>query len=220
MKWTASYNFKHKDEADSTQKILHATSKDMKESLSHYITPRDDLKGKIELITNQVPDELQHQIAETLTQEYERSTKRINKVKDKKYKELIHTEHNKMKLNKVKGDGNCYFRSLAVGLYDDEERHGEVREKVVAHMEQNKLQYESYIDGPFDTHIQNMKKVREEQRYGVQMARLKRHQPYGLTINIYSVNGTTIHRQCFKPTPDNAGQNINIQFWESVQIIE
>ena len=82
----------------------------------------------------------------------------MQSIKDKKYNQLIKEEHRKFKLHKVKGDGNCLFRSLAVGLYNAEEKYIQERNDTVQFIVQNKPRYEAYIDGCFDTHINNMNK--------------------------------------------------------------
>ena len=62
----------------------------------------------------------------------------------------------------VPGDGACQFRALAVAMWGNSERHREIREKVVKHLEDNKETYEGFIveevEGPWDNFIEKMRR--------------------------------------------------------------
>jgi hypothetical protein len=52
----------------------------------------------------------------------------------------------------VAGDGNCLFRSIADQLFNDAERHGQMRTEIVAHLRENRTLFSPFIedDEPFD----------------------------------------------------------------------
>ena len=67
------------------------------------------------------------------------------------------------KLKQVFGDGNCFFRALAVILYNDQNLHLKVRSDIVNFISGNKQLFEPLVIDPsgretIDLHIQTMKK--------------------------------------------------------------
>jgi hypothetical protein len=56
----------------------------------------------------------------------------------------------------VKGDGNCLFRSLSVGIYGSEEYHEVVREEIVSHMQTHGKEFREIVDGSFNKHMHEM----------------------------------------------------------------
>ena len=58
----------------------------------------------------------------------------------------------------VEADGNCFFRALADQRYGDEGRHGEVRARVVAHVEARREAYAPFVedDEAFDEYVERM----------------------------------------------------------------
>lgn len=53
----------------------------------------------------------------------------------------------RLKLMQMQDDGDCQFRSLAHELFGDQERHRDVRDKVIAHLWTNSDQYSSLFIG-------------------------------------------------------------------------
>jgi len=52
-----------------------------------------------------------------------------------------------MKILKVKGDGNCLFRSIALQTYGDEDLHLMIRLKSMQYIEAEKDYFKNYIEG-------------------------------------------------------------------------
>ena len=62
---------------------------------------------------------------------------------------------NQLTVNDVEKDGNCYFRCIALAIHDNENKHKEVRQKIVETMKTNKQVYQAYAEN-FDSHLENM----------------------------------------------------------------
>ncbi len=58
----------------------------------------------------------------------------------------------------ITGDGNCLFRALADQLFNDHNRHLEVRTRIMDHIQRS--EYEKFVedDVPFDTYCSKMSK--------------------------------------------------------------
>eukprot|EP00937_MAST-01D_sp_MAST-1D-sp2_P001094 g1094.t1 len=54
---------------------------------------------------------------------------------------------------RVAGDGNCQYRALAVCLHGDEQKHGEVRKKVVAALETRRAAFQEHVVGDYDAFL-------------------------------------------------------------------
>ena len=67
-----------------------------------------------------------------------------------------------VKVVHMKDDGNCQFRSLAQELYGDQELHGLVREKTLAHLAANAENYSFFIgeDAEWQQYLQRMARPR------------------------------------------------------------
>mmetsp|Transcript_66190 Transcript_66190/g.158318 ORF Transcript_66190/g.158318 Transcript_66190/m.158318 type:complete len:244 (+) Transcript_66190:103-834(+) len=63
-----------------------------------------------------------------------------------------------VKVKKVRADGNCQFRALAVQIYGNEDRHAEVRKAVVQQLYANKEVYTPFLDEPFADYMASMAK--------------------------------------------------------------
>ena len=50
-------------------------------------------------------------------------------------------------MQKVKGDGNCFYRCIFKWKYENEESHGLIRREIIDFMSNNRTQYAAYIDG-------------------------------------------------------------------------
>ena len=53
----------------------------------------------------------------------------------------------------VIGDGNCFFRCISVFFNGDEDKHEDIRRKVVETLRENKDRYEHLVNEDFDIHI-------------------------------------------------------------------
>ena len=62
---------------------------------------------------------------------------------------------NQLTVRDVQKDGNCYFRCIALATHDNENKHGEVRQKIVETMKINKQVYRAYAEN-FGSHLENM----------------------------------------------------------------
>ncbi|XP_053380277.1 uncharacterized protein LOC128548814 [Mercenaria mercenaria] len=74
--------------------------------------------------------------------------------------EIMHKEFNikEFTFKRVTADGNCFYRCISIEIFGSEEKHQEVRKRVVEHMRLIILRYSSFIDGDPVRHV-------EEQRF-------------------------------------------------------
>ena len=56
----------------------------------------------------------------------------------------------------VKGDGNCFFRCIALSLYESEEQHETIRKKVVHEINSDERYYKEYMDKEIKEHVNDM----------------------------------------------------------------
>ncbi|GAB4817133.1 hypothetical protein N2152v2_004179 [Parachlorella kessleri] len=65
-----------------------------------------------------------------------------------------------LRVKNVSADGNCFFRALSDQLHGNEASHGQLRAKVMAHVEANSEQYEPFVedDEPFAKYLARMRK--------------------------------------------------------------
>lgn len=59
-------------------------------------------------------------------------------------------------IREVIGDGNCLFRAVAHQIFNDENRHAEVRKMCVDHMIEHRDRFEIFCTVKFDEHIRRM----------------------------------------------------------------
>ena len=62
---------------------------------------------------------------------------------------------NQLTVSNVERDGNCYFRCITLAIHGNENRHKEVKQKIVETMKMNKQVYQAYAEY-FDSHLENM----------------------------------------------------------------
>ena len=62
---------------------------------------------------------------------------------------------NQVTVSDMERDGNCYFRCIALAIYDNENKHKEVRQKIVETMKMNKQVYQVYAENS-DSNLENM----------------------------------------------------------------
>ncbi len=78
--------------------------------------------------------------------------KKVGETKDGKWSKICERESEKKqnvgvmgssyKRIRVRGDGNCFYRCISVQLYGTEERHLDVRNSVVDHLERHKSEFQ------------------------------------------------------------------------------
>ena len=56
----------------------------------------------------------------------------------------------------VKGDGNCFFRSISKALFATENKHEQIRKEVVMKMRQEQVFYKEYTGSNFEKHTNDM----------------------------------------------------------------
>lgn len=67
-----------------------------------------------------------------------------------------------LKEAQISGDGNCQFRSLSYQLYGSQKHHAYVRARAVAHMRQNRADFEVFFEpGEFDDWVESMAGLRK-----------------------------------------------------------
>ena len=69
----------------------------------------------------------------------------------------IHAKIGSSVIDKIKGDGNCFFRAISKEVFGEEERHQEMRKTIVDYMQKNRQHFDMYIDGDPSAHIEDMK---------------------------------------------------------------
>ena len=113
----------------------------------------------------------------------------------------------------VKGDGNCFFRCISVFFNGDEDKHEDIRRKVVETLRENKDCYKHLVDGDFDTHIQNMSKATGSRNSRTTEAELcATSETYDCEIYVFAKAGTVEkwHRYSVWETCNHRSQFIKI----------
>ena len=101
----------------------------------------------------------------------------------------------------VIGDGNCLFRSLALQIFKDENKHRLIRRNVVNMMKTRQQDYQMYIDGPFKKHVDNMSKCRGGREiWGTEAEIIAAGNFYNVTIVVFYNQIDRCQRQVFEPT--------------------
>ncbi|GAX82472.1 hypothetical protein CEUSTIGMA_g9899.t1 [Chlamydomonas eustigma] len=59
---------------------------------------------------------------------------------------------------KICMDGNCQFRALSLELFDTQEKHEEVRVKVIQYIKDNREEFVAFLGEDFDSYIEGMSK--------------------------------------------------------------
>ena len=216
--WQPSYGYTTITDQEAIHKILKMSSEDiMKHSLTYYKETIDKLRHDIVARKKTIPTNKEEVIGKYLKNEYKRIEDYMKSIKVKKYNQLIKEDHGKFRVHKVQGDGNCLFRSLAVGIYGDEEKHKQVRNDIVQFIVQNRDRYEPYIDGCFNTHINKMSKhVGGSDIWGTDAEIKAACDLYSSIIHVYNVTTCAIQKQTFTPQAvANAPKEVNIQLSNS-----
>jgi len=97
-------------------------------------------------------------------------------------------------------DGNCYYRCIALELFNSQDKHGRVRKQIVDHMKNNRVLYMSLVDGDYDSHVNGHRFTdgnvtswaTEAEIYAAATV-------YGSNIQVYKVAGNTTEKLTFRP---------------------
>ncbi|XP_043470990.1 putative uncharacterized protein DDB_G0282133 [Leptopilina heterotoma] len=104
--------------------------------------------------------------------------------------EMYKLENNiKYKLRISNGDGNCLFRSVSYALYDNEERHVEIRSEIVDHITENWAQMNEIINGyRVSAEVKSNEKPKEPYNNAGEYAeQMKTDGEYGTDIEISQI---------------------------------
>ena len=55
-------------------------------------------------------------------------------------------------------DGNCFYRCISYKIFGEQNFHSEIRKNVAQELNQNKNFYREFVEGSYDTYLENMKK--------------------------------------------------------------
>ncbi|KAH3886456.1 hypothetical protein DPMN_010465 [Dreissena polymorpha] len=146
-------------------------------------------------------------INNTHTEELERVLHQKKERKLQKARVLNFNVHNKdnslddFYVTKVKADGNCFYRCIALDIYGSQEKHKHIRDKIVEHMNNNIDQYSVHIDGNTSVHMTNQLYIdgrvsswaTEAEIYAVATL-------YSAIAQIYSVEHNAATKLTFEPT--------------------
>lgn len=91
-------------------------------------------------------------------------------------------------ITEVARDGNCLFRSVAHQMYNDVERHGEIRRQCYDHMERDRAFFASYIAEDFDTYVKRNRKLNE---WGDHVELFTLREMFNVNMNVYAKNNVT-----------------------------
>ena len=99
----------------------------------------------------------------------------------------------------MKTDGNCFWRAVSYQLFQTERHHATIRGSVVSHMNENKSQYEKYIDENFESHMEKMKNTKGGSEIWATEAEIKATAQYlGINILVNQTTGDSEHWQNFE----------------------
>jgi len=63
-----------------------------------------------------------------------------------------------MQVVEMEADGNCLFRAVCHQIYDDPERHPELRRQVAAHMEENRERFSIFCTNDFSVYLERIRR--------------------------------------------------------------
>jgi len=86
-------------------------------------------------------------------------------------------------IRKIRGDGNCLFRSVAEQVYGDQEMHEEVRRRTMDYMEAERDHFSQFITEDFNDYIRRKRDLRV---YGNHTEIQAMCEMYGRPIEVYS----------------------------------
>lgn len=109
---------------------------------------------------------------------------------------------------RIIGDGNCFFRRIALSLYNDENRHMEIRNEVVEesfrHLSSNPSIFDHIkFDHEIETIDEYLPKMKRCGEYVSQFEILRTQTLYSLNIKICTLRDVTTYQYC----PYNTIQN-------------
>ena len=221
LKWRLNVNT-DKDLTEKCEKVKRDASLKLmtlaKEAYTRKLAEiQDELKRNFSEWTSQ------EKVGDYNCSEYNEKRSEFRRKKNKKLRNLVTTNgqsrHNpilsndiysKFDIYEVKRDGNCFYRCLSKHLFDTEERHFEIRENIVKYIKLNKSQYEHYIDGNFEKHVQNQSHTDgRTSSWGTEAEILAAANLFNIQIIVYSIHAGNKMEQMFKPeSKTNLNTNI------------
>lgn len=88
---------------------------------------------------------------------------------------------NKFVIKKMRGDGACLFRAVADQVYEDQERHKEVRKNCIDFMANNDEFFSKFVAEDFSDYIQ---RKRNDRTYGDHVEIQALSEIYNRTIEV------------------------------------
>ncbi|GMG99420.1 hypothetical protein Nepgr_001260 [Nepenthes gracilis] len=113
---------------------------------------------------------------------------------------------------KVKGDGNCQFRSLSDQIYRNVEHHGFVRQQVLDQLKSHPEIYEAYVPMPYGDYLKKMSKSGEWGDHVTLQAAADR---YGVKIFVLTSFKDTCYIEIL-PRNQKSDRVIFLSFWAEV----
>ena len=154
-------NCRTTEDVVSTQNVLTKTSKTlMCQTLDKLRNTLTDIEIDIKLGNFRLRQEHSHADYENTIKYFQYCSIRWAREKEQKKARKVSSLHrNKDNVTtQVLGDGNCYFRCISEALHGNQDKHVEIRKRVVQELTENKEKYEAYIDD-YENHIDNMKHI-------------------------------------------------------------
>lgn len=108
-----------------------------------------------------------------------------------KLDECLLEEHDLVRKS-VAGDGNCQFRAIADQLYGDQERHAEIRETAVAHIENNSDDYLSFFES-FEKFAEYVATVKKPQQWGDEITLRAAASAYQVKVRVITPDFDTVY---------------------------
>ena len=78
----------------------------------------------------------------------ERERTRLQEVKDRKWQKIESKSSKAFTEFPVDGDGNCFYRCLAVFRFGTQDAHDKIRKDICEYMNRNSQHFECYVDPP------------------------------------------------------------------------
>ncbi|XP_010558165.1 PREDICTED: OTU domain-containing protein DDB_G0284757 isoform X2 [Tarenaya hassleriana] len=113
---------------------------------------------------------------------------------------------------RVQGDGNCQFRALSDQLYNNPERHEQVRHEIVNQLESCRKSYEGYV--PMD-YSEYLKKMSRSGEWGDHVTLQAAADTYRVRILVVTSYKDTCYIEIL-PTSRDYKRSIFLSFWAEV----
>ncbi|CAC5399356.1 unnamed protein product [Mytilus coruscus] len=148
LKWTLNLGKVDASHHENVNNILENSSYQLiKESIKNH-------ENELQKIVDKITRTKSKKISALKSQSYELHN-------NKRSTTDIQTRTNPIKEQNIDiiKDGNCFFRCISKYLFDTQERHEDIRHQILTTISTNKNFYTKFIDGDFDTHINNISKT-------------------------------------------------------------